>query len=75
MNIGRRHGERGSAASPAGLDELGLPSAMDTPPERLGRVIRGLASDLVEERRRSNALEREVRELKAQLAEARRARS
>jgi hypothetical protein len=49
------------------------PSPPAQHPERLGRAIRALASDLVAERRRSNALEREVGQLKAQLAEARRA--
>jgi hypothetical protein len=44
-------------------------------PERLGRVIRGLASDLVEERRRANALAREVKQLRAELEQARRGAS
>jgi hypothetical protein len=35
---------------------------------RSADVIRGLASDLVEERRRSKQLERDVRQLKAELA-------
>jgi hypothetical protein len=48
------------------------PPRAGSDPERLGRVIRGLASDLVEERRRANALAREVKELKAELAQTRR---
>ena len=36
--------------------------------ERLGTVIRELAADLVEERRRRLVLEREVRELRTRLA-------
>jgi hypothetical protein len=66
---GRKHQARAFAAAVARVNPL--PPAEH--PERLGRAIRGLASDLVAERRRSNALEREVGQLKAQLAEARRA--
>jgi hypothetical protein len=40
--------------------------------ERLARALRALASDLEAERGRSKALEREVRQLKAALAKARR---
>ena len=36
--------------------------------QRLGLVLRELASDVVEERRRRLVLEREVRELRARLA-------
>src|SRR3954453_22672906 len=39
---------------------------------RVARALRGLASDLAAERRRSTALEREVRQLRAALAKARR---
>jgi hypothetical protein len=72
MNIGRRQRSRDPAAL---LEEMGIPGRTSSQPERLGHVIRGLASDLVAERRRSNELEREVKELKAQLAAARRAAS
>ena len=36
--------------------------------QRLGTLVRELAADLVEERRRRLVLEREVRELRARLA-------
>ena len=36
--------------------------------QRLGTVVRELAADLVEERRRRAVLEREVRELRTRLA-------
>ena len=49
-----------------------LPEGTHSDPVRLGRVIRGLASDLVAERRRANALAREVKELKAELERIRR---
>ena len=49
-----------------------IPTSTSSDPERLGRVIRGLASDLVQERRRANALAREVKELKEELARAQR---
>jgi hypothetical protein len=69
--MARKHQPRAFAAAVERTNPL-LPAEH---PERLGRVIRGLASDLVAERRRSNDLEREVRELKSELAAARRAES
>jgi hypothetical protein len=69
MQLGRKHQARAFAAAVERMDPV-IPAAH---PERLGRAIRGLASDLVAERRRSNELEREVGQLKAELAEARRA--
>jgi hypothetical protein len=41
-------------------------------PERVGRALRKMAEDLVTERRRVVLLQRENRELKAQLAELQR---
>jgi|tagenome__1003787_1003787.scaffolds.fasta_scaffold20735057_2 hypothetical protein len=66
MNFGSRHRSR-ALVVPAEEVSPGSPF------ERSAQVIRGLASDLVEERRRSKLLEREVRQLKAELA-ARRSR-
>jgi hypothetical protein len=43
-------------------------SSIDIRRQRLGTVLRSLAADLVEERRRRLILEREVRELRATLA-------
>jgi hypothetical protein len=67
---GRKHQARAFAAAVEQMNPL-----PPEHPELLGRAIRGLASDLVAERRRSNALEHEVGQLKAELAEARRAMS
>ncbi|MFL5839871.1 MAG: hypothetical protein ACJ77Z_05415 [Thermoleophilaceae bacterium] len=71
MQLIRKHQARAFATAVEEMNPL-LPAEH---PERLGRVVRGLASDLVAERRRSNALQREVRELRAELATARRAPS
>jgi hypothetical protein len=68
---GTKHDARAVAAAAARMN----PSRRVEDLERLARALRGLASDLAAERRRSTALEREVRHLKAALAEARRAGS
>ena len=61
MNVSPGQRSRDPEA-PAG--DTGAGSAL----ARSADVIRGLASDLVEERRRSKQLEREVKQLKAELA-------
>jgi hypothetical protein len=68
---GRKHQARVVAAAAAQMN----PSPPPEDAERLARALRGLASDLEAERRRSKALEREVTQLKAELARARRSGS
>ena len=65
---GRKQQARVVAAAAAEMN----PSLPPEDAERLARAVRGLASDLEAERRRSKALEREVKQLKAELAKARR---
>jgi len=57
-------GYLGNATLPHNVNEVG--------PERVGRALRKMAEDLVTERRRVVLLERENRELKAQLEELQR---
>ena len=57
-------GYLGNATLPHNVNEVG--------PERVGRALRKMAEDLVTERRRVVLLQRENRELKAQLEELQR---